>query len=412
MAFKAIPRQRPHCSLSDFVLFFKMLMNGSLLKGKYIKEFESDFAKIYGQKYALSVSSCRSAFSLIMDAFGIVKDDEVILPAFNLPAFPKILKYKGIKPVFVDIDCKTLIIDVEQIEKNITPKTKAIVVVHLFGNVCDMERIVLIAKKHNLPIIEDCANSFMTSYRDGYVGTYGNVACFSLGHSKDVSTFGGGIVLTNDDNLHKNMRRIHESEFTDPGIFEIIRMIVKVAIFKVLTSKIIFLIFVYPFVWLFAIKECDIIGHFIEEKDKMIIKVSKKRFTNFYAAIGIKRLKEAGLMQQKRNKHAQLVNAALLGQESISAPKIIEGGSHAYWNYPILAENRSAVLKKLIKRGIDGKKIDTYNCAQFEIFKEFKRKCPVSDQISNRALALPIYHYLKEEDVHFMSQVLVEEDDK
>jgi dTDP-4-amino-4,6-dideoxygalactose transaminase len=389
-----------------------MLMDGSLIKGKHIQEFESEFARIYGAKSALSVSSCRSAFSLMIDALGIVKGDEVILPAYNLPAFPKILKYKGIKPVFVDIDPQTLTIDAGQIEKNITPRTKAIIAVHLFGNVCDMERIVPIARKHNLPIIEDCANSFLTKYRGGYVGTYGHAACFSFGHSKDVPTFGGGMIITNDGSLHKNMQRIHDSEFTSPGKYEMIAMLIKTAVFKVLTTKVLFLLFVYPFVRLFAIKDYDVVGHFVEEKDKMITKISKKRFTNYQALVGIERLKGAGRMQQQRIKHAQYMDAALSGLDRVSAPRIIEGGSHAYWNYPVLADDRSNVLKRLIRHGIDGKKIDAYNCAQFEIFKEFERDCPVSNRISNKVVALPMYHYLKEEDVRFMGQVLAGGDEQ
>jgi len=144
----------------------------------------------------------------------------------------------------------------------------------------------------------------------------------------------------------------------------------------------------------------------------MITKITNKRFTNFYATIGIKRLKEADIIQQKRIKYAHLVNTALLDRVSISTPKIIEGGNHAYWNYPILAENRSAVLKKLIRHGIDGKKIDAYNCAQFEIFKDFKGRCPVTNSVSKRVFALPIYHYLKEDDVHFMNKALIEADGK
>jgi len=412
MAFKAIPRQRPHCSLSDFATFLKMLMSGSLLKGKYIKEFESDFAKIYGQKYVLSVGSCRSAFSLIIDALGIVKNDEVILPAFNLPAFPKILKFKGIKPVFVDIDCETLNIDVEQIEKNITPKTKAIVVVHLFGNVCDMEKIVSIAKKYNLPIIEDCANSFMAQYQGSYVGTYGNIACFSLGHSKDVPTFGGGIVITNNDELYSNMRHIYEREFTLPSAGKIIKAVIKGAVFKVATLRIIFLLFVYPFIWFFALFGFDLPGYFIEEKDKMITGIHKKRFTNFQAYIGLNWLKNDNDMQQKRIDYAQILNTALSDFDGISVSKVVEGGTHVYWNYIILAENRAAILKELLNHGIDGKKINAFDCPRFNIFKEFKRDCPVSNRISGMIFALPIYHYLKEEDVRFMTKTLLAADGK
>jgi len=406
MPFKAIPRQKPYCAFSDFIIFIRMLLSNSLISGKYIKVFESQFAKIFGQKYSLTVNSCRSAFSLIVDALGINEGDEVIIPAFNLPAFPCILRYKGIQPVFVDIDLATLNIDVNQIEQNISPKTKAIVVVHLFGNTCDMEKIVPIARKYNLVIIEDCANAFMTKYKDQFVGTYGDIACFSMGHSKDVPTFGGGIILTNDEALFTKMNRIHEDTLTFPKISELIQTVIKSAVFKIATSEIIFLLFVYPFIRLFALKEKDFIGRFIEEKDKMITSIHTKRFTNFQSFIGIKRLAENNIMQRRRIEHAQKFNDTIKGITGMSAPNIIEGGGHAYWNYTLLTNNRTKVLRQLIRHGIDAKKIGSYDCNGFEIFKAFKKNCPVSREVSNGIMALPVYHYLKEAHVNYICEKL------
>jgi len=407
MFFDPIARQRPYCSGRDFITFFRMLFRGNLLEGNYVKEFESDFANIYNIKHSLSFDSCRSSFSLLIDALGVKMGDAVILPAFNLSAFPNILKYKGIEPIFVDIDRKTLTIDPQQIEKSITPKTKAIVAVHLFGNTCNMDSIMSIAKKHNLFVIEDCANAFMTKYKNNFVGTYGDVACFSLGHSKDVPTFGGGMVITNNDSLCKSMQLAYDTEFTVPPITEIIKSIIKIAFLKVATSKIIFLLFIYPIVTLFSLIEFDFVGHFIEEKDELIKKISKKRLTNFQAYIGIQKLKNNNNMQKKRVRLAKLWNNVFSNIDSIEPSTVRAEGEHAYWNYTLHANNRTKLLQKLILRGIDAKKIDTYDCNNYEIFKEFRKDCPVSLEASNTLLALPIYHYLTDNDARFISKSLI-----
>jgi len=406
MLFNPIPRQKPYCTISDFIIFIKMFLRKQLIEGSSINEFECLFSKKYGVAHSLALGSCRSGFALIIDALGIKSGDEVILPAFNLSAFPKILKLKGIKPIFNDIDEKTFNIDANKIEANITPKTKAIVAVHLFGNVCDMDRIMHIARKHDLCVIEDCANAFMTQFKNSNVGTYGNAACFSLGHSKDVPTFGGGVVITNNNSLNLSMRERYDKEYLFPGVGDMIRVFIKNILLKVATSKFVFLLFIYPFVLLFSLFGFDIIGHVIEEDDQMITKISKKRFTNFQAHIGIDKLNENNRMQAKRVEIAQAFNKALSSLDNVTAAKVIEGGSHAYWNYPMLFDRRLFLANQLLWHGIDAREVTTYNCNRYKIFEEFKQECPATDKISKTILTLPIYHALTEKEVHTINKVM------
>jgi len=399
MLFNPIPRQKPYCTISDFIIFIKMLLRRQLIEGPYISEFERLFSEKYGVANSLALGSCRSGFALIIDALGIKNGDEVILPAFNLSAFPKILKLKGIKPIFNDIDEETFNIDTNKIEANITPKTKAIVAVHLFGNVCDMDRIMYIAKKHNLYVIEDCANAFMARYKNSNVGTYGNVACFSLGHSKDIPTFGGGVVITNDNTLNLSMRDRYDKEYVFPRVGDMIKVFIKNIVLKVTTSKYVFLLCVYPIVLLFSLFGFDIVGHIIEEDDLMITKISKKRFTNFQARIGIDKLNENNRKQAKRVEIARAFNKALSSFDNVTAAKVIEGGSHAYWNYPMLFDQRLFLVNQLLRYGIDAREVTTYNCNRYKIFEEFKQKCPATDKISETILTLPIYHALTEKEV-------------
>jgi len=387
-------------------------MRNQLIEGEYINTFESQFLKKYGVAHALSVGSCRSGFSLIVDALRIQQGDEVILPAFNLCAFPKILKFKGIKPVFVDVSEETFNIDVSKIEGNITSKTKAIVAVHLFGNTCDMDSIMSIATKHNLYVIEDCANAYMTKYKGNNVGTYGDVACFSFGHSKDVPTFGGGVVVTNNSDLYVKMRARRDEDYVFPRVSDMIKVFIKNIVLKITTSKIIFLLFVYPLVLFFSFFGFDIVGHFIEDGDRMIVAISKKRLSNFQACIGIDKLNENNRMQLKRIDIARKLNDVLSSLKGVTVTKIIEGGSHAYWNYPMLFKSRSCLIKNLLWHGIDARGVTTYNCNSYKIFEEFKRGCPATDKISETILTLPIYHYMTEKEVSTINKAMESAVDK
>lgn len=407
MNFRVIPRQKPYCTAGDFQNFIRLLFKGQILDGPFIEKFEKKFAEYCSARWALATNSCRTGFYLLFRAFNITQGDEVILPAYNMSIFPKILQLHGIKPVFVDIEAETLNMNVKKLESCITSRTKAIVAVHLFGNPCNIDLIMHVAKKHNLIVIEDCANTIAADYQGKMVGSFGDAAVFSLGHSKDVPTFGGGMLVTNNGSLYKKMRQIYNKEFTAPSKYRIIKMFLKNIFLKFLTCKIFFLIFLYPIVALAEFMNSDILNDVFEEKDDVLNSVSRKKYTNFQALIGIEHLDKIQSMQSRRIANARVYDKILSRVNTINLPKVLEGAQHVYWAYPIWVENRSKVMKGLMKHGIDAKKIYTYDCNNYAIFTEFKADCPVSEQASEKILGLPVYHFLKEKDIKFIAETLV-----
>ncbi len=405
MKFKLIPRQKSNCTIRDILDILSLFLKGKLRRGSYIKEFEELISKFHSQRYALATGSCRLAFYLILKALNIYKNDEVIIPAYNMSAFPKVLKLNGIKPKFVDIDEWTLNIDVNKIEKNINERTRAIVAVHLFGNPCDMDGIMNIARKYSLPVIEDCANSIGGKYKGKLLGTFGDAVCFSFGHSKDISTLGGGMVLTNDEKLYMKIKELYDDEFVLPDMFEITKIIIKNIILKLATARIIFCLFVYPFIMFANFVNSNILNNIFEEKDELS-KMVKKRYANFQARIGINHFEAMNRLQNKRIANAQTYNKLLVDIKGIRIPKSVEGAEHVYWQYPIWVRDREKIIKKLLKKGIDTKKIYTYDCNNYIIFKKFSSHCPISEQTSEKILCLPVYHYLKEKDIVFISELL------
>ena len=183
------------------------LRSGTLTstKGAFVKQFEEGFASMIGSRFGHACSSGTAAIHTAIAAINPDPGDEIITTSItDMGALTPII-YQGAIPVFADVDAKTYNVTAKTIEARISEKTKAIIVTHLFGNPCDMRAIMELANAHNLPVIEDCAQSFLTSYNDAYVGTLGTIGCFSLQQGKHITTGEGGVVVTDDEQLARRM---------------------------------------------------------------------------------------------------------------------------------------------------------------------------------------------------------------
>jgi perosamine synthetase len=187
--------------------------NISSYQGGYIKEFEEKFAKFCGVKHAISVSSGTAALHLAVIALGLKKGDEIIVPTLTMMSSIFAPLYEGVKPVPIDIDKKTYNLDPKLIEEKITPKTKAIMVVHLYGHPVDMDLVMNIAKKYKLFVIEDAAEAHGAKYKGKMVGGIGDIGCFSMYANKIITTGEGGMVTTNNDNFAQKIRNIKSLAF-------------------------------------------------------------------------------------------------------------------------------------------------------------------------------------------------------
>jgi len=195
----------------------RVLQNGQFILGSEVKAFEDEMASYCGTKYAVGVASGTDALHLALLACAIKSGDEVITTPFTFIATAESIAKCGAKPVFVDIDPKTYNIDPAQIESKIITRTKAILPVHLYGQPATMDRILEIAKKHNLKIIEDCAQSLGAEYNCKKVSSQGDAGCLSFFPSKNLGAYGdGGMVVTNDPKIAETVRilRVHGSRST------------------------------------------------------------------------------------------------------------------------------------------------------------------------------------------------------
>jgi len=186
----------------------KTLASGNWVGGKEVEQFEKTIAKICKTKYCISLNSGTDALTLALHLLGVKRGDEVITPPNSFIASTAVIAHLGAKPVFVDVK-EDQNLDEEKIEEKITKRTKAIMPVHLTGRMCSMDKIMQIAKKYNIPVIEDCAQSILSQYKKKMSGSWGDVGCFSAHPLKNLNAAGdGGYLTTNNELIYKKIKNL------------------------------------------------------------------------------------------------------------------------------------------------------------------------------------------------------------
>jgi perosamine synthetase len=209
-AAQMIPITKAVFDDDDLQIITEPLKSGWVVQGKFVKSFEDGFAAMTGSHHAVATSSCTTALHIAMAALGVKPGDEVLVPSFTWIATPNCVEYMGARPVFVDVDLRTFNIDVDQIERHITPRTRGIIPVHLFGLVADMDPITEIARKHGLFVVEDAACGFDSWYKGRHAGTFGEIGTFSFHPRKAITTGEGGMITTDSDHLSKLARTLRD----------------------------------------------------------------------------------------------------------------------------------------------------------------------------------------------------------
>ena len=184
----------------------RVLRSGSYILGEENKKLEASLSEFIGTKYAVALNSGTDALHLALRALNIGEGDEVISVAFTFVATTEAIGIVGATPVFVDINENTFNMDASKIEEKITPRTKAIIPVHLYGQPCDMDAIMAVARKHNLYVIEDCCQAIGAKYKGQMVGTFGDIGCYSFYPTKNLGGMGdGGMLVTNSENIRNRV---------------------------------------------------------------------------------------------------------------------------------------------------------------------------------------------------------------
>jgi perosamine synthetase len=332
-------------------------------KGKYVERFEKEFSKFCGVKYGVSTTSGTTAMHLALASLGIGQGDEVIIPTFTMIGSVNPIVYCGAKPVFVDSELRTWCMDPKRIEEKITDRTKAIVVVHIYGHPVDMDPILEIAKRHGIKVVEDAAEAHGAEYKGRKTGSLGDIAAFSFYANKIITTGEGGMIVTNNDELAERARLLSDLAHSKERRF--------------LHKHIGF----------------------------------NYRMTNMQAAIGVAQLERIGGLIKRRIKNAELYNSLLKDVDGITLPPNAEWVKNVYWMYSVLIEDnfgitRDELMDKLKAVGIDTRTFFIPMHTQ-PMFKDSSPSFPVAEDLSRKGINLPSGPVLKEEDIKYVAESII-----
>ncbi len=354
MRKKRLPWWRPKMGPEEIKLLGKVLESDFPNEGKFADKFEGKIEKLTGAKHAVAVTSGTSGIFLALKAIGVGRGDEVIVPDLTFIATANAVELCGAKPVLVDIDPVTLNISLESAKKAVTERTKAVVPVHVSGRSVDVKGVIDFASEHQIQVVEDAAEGFMSRYMGKYLGTFGSCGVLSFSPNKIITTGQGGMVLTDDDEIHVRLR-----ELKDQG-----RPVRGTGGDDVHSS----------------------VGY-------------NFKFTDLQAAVGLgqlnylkrrmKRLKQAGAIYRKE----------LSGIDGIRIlPADMKNGELPLWTDAII-EKRDFIESNLRRQGMDCRKF-WHPLHTQDPYKLPDERFPVSSKLSPKAIWLPSAYTLTNDDIH------------
>lgn len=336
------------------------LQSGWYVLGNRLDQFENDFAEYVGTKYCIGVNSGLDALTLAIQALGIGVEDEVIVPANTYIATVLGITENRATPVFVEPDA-FYNIDVDKIEEKITSKTKAILVVHLYGQACNMTRITEIAKKYHLYIIEDCAQAHGATWKGQRVGSFGDIGCFSFFPTKNLGAFGdGGAITTNSYAIAETMQKLRNYG-----------------------SKV---------------------------KYHHEIEGTNSRLDEIQAALLVVKLRHLDELTQERISIADRYNKGITN-ELVSLPTCRNGATQVFHLYVVRVKQRDEFQKYLKSRGIDTQihyPIPPHKSECYEKYSWSEVHLPITEQYANEIISLPLYNGMTDQEIDYVIQVINE----
>lgn len=332
----------------------KVLPTGKYTMGPYLKQFEEDFAKFCDSKYAIGISSGTAALHIALEAMGVGPGDEVITVCNTYVATAFAVSYCGATPVFVDIDPKTYNLTAELVEQKITKKTKAILPVHLYGHVVDMDPIMELANKHNLWVLEDAAHAHGAKYKGRRAGSLGHAGAISFYPSKNMGAYGdGGIITTSDDELLEKIRMLRY-------VGQRVKFIHEVIGFQV-------------------------------------------RLDELQAAMLSVKLRNLDDWNNRRRKIASIYDK-MLADTPLQLPYVADYAHHVYYSYATITPNeeeRKNLLLHLAENDIGGfamYPILVPMQGAYEYLGDSEADFPIGASYANRVLNLPMFETLREDE--------------
>jgi perosamine synthetase len=353
-AKEPIPYYEPWLGEEELAHLSDVIRNNWISEGPKTAEFERRIAQVWGVKHAIAVSNCTAAILISLKAMGIGEGDEVIAPAFTFIATVNAIRLAGVTPVLVDIDARTFNIDPDQIEAAITPRTKAIVPVHLYGQAADMESIMAIARKHGLQVVEDSAQGVGAKFMGRSVGSFGDFGCLSFFTDKSITTGEGGAVLTDSDELATEIQYWKNDGRLERGLYYHYR-----------------------------------IGY-------------NFRITDLQMAVGLGQLDKLDTIVQRKLRIEQLYKQHLADMEEVEFPYEDARGVRVPHRVNILVDDPEALAQHLAKEGVGCRRFFVPIHQQPCYDGVFSDSFPNAERTYGRGLSLPSSPLLPEDQIAYV----------
>ena len=365
-----IPLSKPFIGKEEKNYVVNALDSQWISNGPYVTQLEDTAKDLVGSNFALAVSNGTAALHLALLALNIKPEDEIIIPAFTFAGAANISILMGAKVVSVDIDPETWSLDLSALKKAITKKTKAIFAVHPYGGMMDMPPLMSLAQEYNLPVIEDAAEAFGSTYNKKYAGTFGTIGTYSFHASKIITTGEGGIIVTDDRNLYEKMKTIREHGMRTRNTY-----------------------------W----HECP--GH-------------NFRLTNIQAAMGCAQLDKLDIIYKERCRVWQTYYNALKEENFFTPQKFISGVIPLPWMFSgtftftpndikLNREKRDSIITFLKKKGIESRP-GFFPLHELPYLRKSVKRAIVAEEVSSKVIVLPIYPTLTEENISYITENLKE----
>ena len=349
-----IPIAKPIIEQSDIDAVVSALKSGQLTGGPIVQEFETELAKYSGYKHAVVVSSGTAALHIAMHALGIGKGDEVLVPDFTFIATANAPRYVQARPKFVDVDPRTFNIDAQKLAKKITPKTKAIIPVSLYGQAYDVDAVMELARAHQIPVVSDNCQAIGTAF-NGKRNFGDTLSTLSFYPTKNMTSTEGGAILTDRDDLAEASRLWRNIGQRKP----------------------------YDYVH---------VGY-------------NYRLNSVSAALGLSQLRRLDASTEKRRQNAKILNDLLFGIKKIQTPFEDPRATHVYNQYTIQCKDRDALKAHLAQNGVGSNVYYPMPLSQLDTFGA-KNGSPIARRVSQRVLSLPVHPALSDTDLHTIADAV------
>lgn len=358
-----IPVYRPYSDGKEIEYLKEVIDSGWWGLGPKTKEFEEKFADYIGSDYAVGLNSATAALHLALKCID-VEGYEVITPSMTFVTTNHAILYNNGIPVFCDVEQDNLNIDVDKIEELITKKTKAIIVVHFGGYACDMERVMAIAKKHNLYVIEDAAHACGGEYKGRKLGSIGDFGSFSFQAVKNLSTGDGGMLVTNNIEWYERLKKLRwvgiSKDTFERGAGN-------------------------SYDWFYDVTE---LGY-------------KYHMNDIAAAIGLAQLEKIDWMNDIRRKWSEYYREELADIAQIQCPEIKDYMKPACHNFVIKVEKRNELREYLLNKGITTG-VHYYPNHLYDMYKEYYSELPVTETIWKKLMTLPLFPGMTEKEINLV----------